>query len=256
MAEIMEAYWRAPPLARTFTTAVLATSIAGHFGFLPIGWLYFHYLEVFKLPPEIWRFVTSFLLTGPKLGIVMDTYFIFQYLSQLETTHPKFNRKEDLLWYLIFCGSVIVILAQYFLGEVFFLPALILSMAYTATQDARGQKAGFFFFTVPAQLIPICMMGAALLMGGPHAALLQLTGLVAAHLHDFLTRLWPEFGGGRNLAPTPSFFARLVETPRILQRDYGTAMRAGPTAGSSTGARAAGPLPDSWKTRGSGHRLG
>lgn len=72
-------------------------------------WFYFHYLEIFKFPPEIWRFVTSFLLTGPKLGIVMDTYFIFQYLSQLETTHPKFNRKEDLLWYLVFCGLVIVV---------------------------------------------------------------------------------------------------------------------------------------------------
>lgn len=109
MAEIMDAYWRAPPLARTFASAVLATSIGGHFGILPIQWFYFHYLEIFKFPPEIWRFVTSFLLTGPKLGIVMDTYFIFQYLSQLETTHPKFNRKEDLLWYLVFCGLVIVV---------------------------------------------------------------------------------------------------------------------------------------------------
>lgn len=96
---------------RTLTTAVLATSIAGHFGVLPVRWLYFHYFEIFKLPPELWRFVTSFLLTGPQLGIVMDTYFVFQYLSQLETTHPKFNRKEDLLWYLVFCGTVIVVRA-------------------------------------------------------------------------------------------------------------------------------------------------
>lgn len=39
----------------------------------------------------------------------MDTYFVFQYLSQLETAHPKFNRKEDLLWYLVFCSSVILV---------------------------------------------------------------------------------------------------------------------------------------------------
>lgn len=129
-------------------------------------------------------------------------------------------------------------------------------MAYTATQDARGQKANFFFFTVPAQLIPVCMMAATLLMGGLQGALLQLTGLVAAHLHDFLTRIYPEIGGGRNLAPTPGFFAGLVQTPRMLQRDYGTAIRAGPTTGSTTGAQARGPLPDSWRTRGSGHRLG
>lgn len=129
-------------------------------------------------------------------------------------------------------------------------------MAYTATQDARGQKAGFFFFTVPAQLIPVCMMVGTLLMSGPQGALLQLTGLVAAHLHDFLTRIYPEIGGGRNLAPTPAFFSRLVQTPRVLQRDYGTGINPPQAAGSSTGAQPAGPLPDSWRTRGSGHRLG
>lgn len=148
-------------------------------------------------------------------------------------------------------------LDQYFLGDVFFLPALILAMAYTATQDQRGQKAGFFFFTVPAQLIPLCMMGATLLMASPTQMLLQLTGLVAAHLHDFLTRIYPEFGGGRNFIPTPAFFARFVTTPRVLQREYGTGIRPSQgTTGSSTGAQGSGPLPDSWRTRGTGHRLG
>lgn len=148
------------------------------------------------------------------------------------------------------------VLAQYFLGSAFFLQAMILAMAYTATQDQRGQKAGFFFFTVPAQLVPLCMMGATLLMAGPHAMLLQLTGLVAAHLHDFLTRLWPEFCGGTNWIPTPAFFSHLVTTPRFMRREYGTAIRASQGTKSTTGAQSRGPLPDSWKTRGSGHRLG
>lgn len=39
----------------------------------------------------------------------MDTYFIYQYTSQLETSHPKFNRKEDLLWYITFCSLVIIV---------------------------------------------------------------------------------------------------------------------------------------------------
>ncbi|ROW06013.1 hypothetical protein VMCG_04658 [Cytospora schulzeri] len=256
MAEIMDAYWRAPAIARTFATAVLITSIGCHMGLLPYTWFYFHYLEIFKLPPEIWRFVTSFFLTGPQLGIVMDTYFVFQYVSQLETAHPKFGRKEDLLWYLVFCGFVIIVLAQWLLGNAFFLPALILAMCYTATQDQRGQKAGFFFFTVPAQLVPVCMMGATLLMTGPHAMLLQLTGLVAAHLHDFLSRLYPQFAGGSNWIQTPSFFSRFVTTPRFMQREYGTAFRPVQSTGSSTGAQGSGPLPDSWKSRGHGHRLG
>lgn len=94
---------------RTFATCVLVTSIACHMGIAPYSWIYFHYLELFRLPPQIWRLVTSFFLSSPQLGIVMDTYFVFQYASQLETAHPKFGRKEDFLWYLVFCGTVIIV---------------------------------------------------------------------------------------------------------------------------------------------------
>jgi Derlin-2/3 len=144
-----------------------------------------------------------------------------------------------------------------YFGYVTFLEGLIVAMCYTATQDQRGQKTNFYFFTVPAQALPYCMLISSLLMGGPF--MLELSGLLAAHLHDFLFRLWPEFGGGPNLLATPAWVSYLVQTPRILQRDYGTAVRpppAGATSGRSTGASTGSVLPDSWKTRGAGHRLG
>jgi Derlin-2/3 len=137
---------------------------------------------------------------------------------------------------------------------VFFLPALIMAMAYTDCQDKRGLKSNFFFFTVPAQAVPFCMILASLLMQ-PSVVPMQLTGLVAAHLHDFLTRLWPEFGPSRNLLPTPKFVSWLVQTPRVLQRRYGTAIRQ-PDAPGAGGASTGSVLPDAWKTRGGGHRLG
>lgn len=133
-----------------------------------------------------------------------------------------------------------------------------MALCYTSVQDQRGAKAGFFFFTVPAQLLPYCMLLFSLLMS-PGLIPLQISGIVAAHAHDFLTRLWPEFGGGRNLLPTPRFLSRLVQNPRVFQREYGTAIRppsSSPTAGSSTGASTGSVLPDSWKTRGAGRRLG
>jgi hypothetical protein len=33
----------------------------------------------------------------------------FQYLSQLENAHPKFPKKEDILWYMITVGGMIVV---------------------------------------------------------------------------------------------------------------------------------------------------
>ena len=135
----------------------------------------------------------------------------------------------------------------------FFLHALIVALSYTVNQDKRGQKSTFLFFSVPAQALPYCIILMSLIMGGGIMTL--LTGIVAAHLHDFLTRLWPEFGGGRNLLPTPGFVSWLVQTPRVLQRRYGTAIRQ-PDASATSGASTGSVLPDAWKTRGGGHRLG
>jgi Derlin-2/3 len=142
-------------------------------------------------------------------------------------------------------------------GYGFFLRALNLALCYTVTQDQRGMQAGFFFFTIPAQLTPICTIAVTFLMTGPYLALLEIIGLFAAHLYDFLSRLWPEFGGGPTLIATPAIMSRLVQTPRVMSRSAGTAFRAtrDESSGSTTGA-STGPLPDSWRTRGPGQRLG
>jgi hypothetical protein len=162
--------------------------------------------------------------------------------------------------FVCWTGTDFVQILSQFIGTHFtFLQGLILACVYTATQDSRGMKAQFFFFTVPAQLVPYCMMLVTFLMSGPNAFLLQLNGLLAAHLWDFLTRILPEFGGFPNILQTPGFLSRLVETPRVVERSYGTAIRgqgnqaSGRTTGASTGG---GVLPDSWRTRGAGQRLG
>ncbi|KAK3994728.1 Der1-like family-domain-containing protein [Cladorrhinum sp. PSN332] len=255
--DLVSAFWQLPPIARTLSFSAGILSILTYTGIVPFTWLYFEGYFILQIPPQIWRFLTAFLITSPGLGMIMDPYFIYQYASMLETANPKFPRKEDFLWYLMFVCSIIVLVSYPLFGAPLFLNGLILALCYTATQDQRGQKANFFFFTVPAQLVPYCMLLFSLILS-PGALPLQLTGLFAAHLHDFLSRLWPEFAGGNNWISTPAFLSRLVNTPRIVQRDYGTAIHGNrPSTGRTTGASTgSGPLPDSWKTRGSGHRLG
>lgn len=139
-----------------------------------------------------------------------------------------------------------------------FTSALLLAWAYTSSQDDRGQKATFFFVSIPAELVPYAMLLVTLLMEGPYSAKIQATGLVAAHLHDFLTRLWPTFGGGRNLLPTPAFVTRMWQTTEAAtaHRGFGTAFTPAQRTASTTGSSAGGVLPESWRSRGSGHRLG
>jgi len=93
-------------------------------------------------------------------------------------------------------------------------------------------------------------------MGGPHAAMNQATGLVAAHLYDFLTKIYPEYGGGTNYIQTPSFVKRRFGADKrgVQVKGYGTAYRPGaaPSQASSSGFGFSG----SWGGRGQGRRLG
>lgn len=141
-----------------------------------------------------------------------------------------------------------------------YLRGILLAMAYTVTQTQRGMTASFYFVKIPAQLTPYAMILINLLFpGGVPGMILQIEGLVAAHLWEFLTVIWPRYGGtGNSLLPTPPPLVKLVNVLSGVSSRVGAAAQA-QTAGSSTGASTgadSGPLPDSWKTRGRGQRLG
>ncbi|KAF4585755.1 centromere/microtubule-binding protein cbf5 [Ophiocordyceps camponoti-floridani] len=194
----VEAYWRLPSVSRTMATAAFLTSVGVYTSLIPGYWIVFHPQFLWRFPPQIWRFFTAFLLTGPELSMLFDTYFVYSYLSQLEAGNPRFSRKEDLLWYLTFCGGTIMMMNYVSgLGFTTFLQALNLAMCYTVTQDQRGMKANLMFVTIPAPMTPFAMLAFNLLFpNGVRSMLLQLLGLLSAHLFDFLTRIWPEVKGG------------------------------------------------------------
>ncbi|KAF7875224.1 hypothetical protein EAF04_002396 [Stromatinia cepivora] len=257
----LDVFWAAPPISRTLAAGALTLSILVYTHILTGYHVVFLLQPILQFPPQLWRLLTPFLVTGPDLGILFDTYFLYTYGSKLETASPRFSQPGDFLTYVLFVCATILGLNVFITGGVIFTSALVLAFAYTSTQDDRGMKATFFVVTIPAPWIPYAMLLMTFVMGGgAGAAKIQATGLVAAHLHDFLTRLWPTFGGGRNLIPTPGFIRRAFETTQTTttERAYGTAVappQRSPGTGSTSGSSGS-VLPESWKSRGSGHRLG
>lgn len=135
--------------------------------------------------------------------------------------------------------------------------ALILAMSYTVTQEQKGAQTNFMFFNIPSQTVPFAMMAINLFFpGGVGIIIQQLHGLVAAHLYLFLSKIWPELGGGRNPIPTPAFLSRVVQSPRVSSSTHGTGIRPLDRASGRSSGVSSGPLPDSWRTRGPGQRLG
>ncbi|KAI1171934.1 Der1-like family protein [Nemania sp. FL0916] len=251
MSDFTTLYFSTPPVARTVATAVFLASVGVYTGMLSIHGFIFHYSMLLQFPPAIHRLVTCFLITSKDLGVLFDTYFLYTYLSQLEKGNAKFSKKADLIWYLIFVGGVTIFVDQLLTGSYMYLHALLTAACYTATQDQRGMQAHFYVVTIPAQLTPWCMLLVGLLFAGWGSFLQGLAGIFAAHMHDFLTRIYPEFGRGPNLIPTPGFLSWIIRTPRIANTGYGTSY-APPADSSGRG----GPLPDSWRSKGPGRRLG
>ncbi|KAL8973134.1 MAG: hypothetical protein Q9183_000154 [Haloplaca sp. 2 TL-2023] len=136
---------------------------------------------------------------------------------------------------------------------------MILALAYTYSQDNRRKKVNFFVVQLEAKWLPWALLLMALILGGPQSALVQGTGIVAAHLYDFLTRLYPTFGGGRNMLPTPRFLTKWFggADQRTQRKGYGTAynpqaqqQQSQPTSGFSSA------FSSPWSSRGQGRRLG
>lgn len=62
-------------LPRTVATAAFVTSVGVHLGVIPYSWVAFAPYFVMRIPPQLWRLATSFLITGSGLSVLMDTYF-------------------------------------------------------------------------------------------------------------------------------------------------------------------------------------
>ena len=153
------------------------------------------------------------------------------------------------------------------LSNYVFTSALILAFIYTYAQDNRGKKAHFIILQIPIEYLPWAMLVITLIMGGWPAALSEATGIFAAHLYDFLTRLYPTFQGGRNWVQTPRFVKNAfgAGNSAFTHKTYGTSFRPARPAqqqqqqqqqqqpgGGWTSALGG----SSWGRRGTGRRLG
>lgn len=70
-----------PLLPRTLTAAVVVTSCAVYANNSLFQYVYFDWAEAFaQFPPKLWTPITAFLVSGPKLYIIMDPYFSWSHL--------------------------------------------------------------------------------------------------------------------------------------------------------------------------------
>ncbi|RAR14299.1 Der1-like protein [Stemphylium lycopersici] len=235
----------------------VAVSALGYGGVISLRQYIFANYFVFttKMFPQLWRVFTAFLITKPKFAILLDPYFLYQYGSSIERESSRFSQPGDFFVYTMFVGSVIVATAGGLLNAYTFLPALSLAYAYTFGQDNPTRSVQFFIINFDAKYLPFAMLFLTFIIDGPDAAASQLTGLIAAHLYDFLTRIWPTFGGGTNYIRTPQMVQRWFgAAPGSVQnRGYGHVVEG---RGRTAGAPGSGASPSTGRATGASTAFG
>lgn len=263
----MDVFWTLPPVTRTITALAVTVSALGYGGIISLYQYIFMSPVVFttQMAPQLWRIFTAFLITKPKFAILLDPYFLYQYGSAIERESSRFAQPGDFFVYTVFVGSVIVATAGVVLNAYTFLPALSLAYAYTFAQDNPTRQVSFFIVNFDAKYLPFALLFMTFIIDGSESALAQLTGLVAAHLFDFLTRIWPTFGGGKNYIFTPHIVKRWfgAMAGSVQNRGYGSVVqgrgRAAGAPGSGADAASAGRstgVSNQWGNVGPGRRLG
>ncbi|KAF2715212.1 DER1-domain-containing protein [Pleomassaria siparia CBS 279.74] len=258
----MDVFWTLPPVTRTITALAVIISALGYSGMISLSDYVFvsQYVFTYKTVPQVWRLLTSFLITKPKFGILMDPYFIYQYGSGLERESTRFSQPGDFFVYTFCLCMTIIATAGVLLRGYTFLQPLSLAFAYTYAQDNPTRQVSFFIVTFDAKYLPFAMLFLSFILDGPDAALTQAMGLIAAHLYDFLTRIWPTFGGGTNPIFTPVIVKRWFggHAGSVQSRAFGSVQQGRPrenpavarSSGRSTG------VGGQWDGRGPGQRLG
>ncbi|KAI5806664.1 Der1-like family-domain-containing protein [Peziza echinospora] len=254
MSSVFADYLRqAPPVSRVIAGLTFLTSLLVYvFGVLSIDHIFFHGHFIFKtFPPQIWRLVSSFLLTGPKMGILMDTFFLYRDASECE---KRFTRTGDFFVFTVFVGSVILILNYLFVGGFLFVAALNLAYAYYWTsQEPAAANFNFILANFSVRYLPYVMLIVLAVTKDPGAAMVAASGLVASHLYIFLSHVVPTYAKGSNIIATPNWVHGLFEG-RVAP---GAApVRIAGTTGTTTARAPSADTGGFWRQRGSGHRLG
>jgi Derlin-2/3 len=154
---------------------------------------------------QIWRLITPFCFFG---GFGISTAINIYMLSNYS---PKYERSPintggggtapDYVLMLAICGSLIAVVNTMIIGYPLFGSTLLFSVIYVWSKTNYDQDASIYGFQLKAGFFPFALIGIHLITGSDIKQ--DILGLAAGHVYYFLTSVYPEMSGGRDLIHTP-----------------------------------------------------
>ena len=196
-----------PPITKWLVTTSFVLTLAGNFGIVNPSYLALVFSLTFK-HFELWRLVTTFLFGG-QLGFpfLVNMVFLYKHSRQLEEGLYK-DRPADYLFFICFSAFVLLIVG-FSLNFYFLALGLMMAVIYHWSRANETAVVTFWFgISFPGSYLPWALCIFTVLTGG--VPIIQLFGILAAHIFHFLTITYPSTArGAAPLISTPWFFHRL-----------------------------------------------
>ncbi|KAG8970247.1 hypothetical protein FRC03_010437 [Tulasnella sp. 419] len=258
----MDEIRKIPPVTRFIVGSTLAVTLPLMLQVLPGDLIIFDLSKLKQL--QVWRLITCFFYGGNGLQFLFDIIMLYRNSDALESTY--YNRRSPEYAYQLVLASIGILLLNLPLETIIHYRALLVCITYLASRLSPNAPVSVFgILSLKALYFPFVLVGLDLITGGPPAAAVSLTGVIAGHAWWLLE--WKEDGpshggGGRGgvMGRAPRWLVNLVgmgEDPQTRdaqqnQRAYGGAY-APRGRGLNDGGSGATGNQHTW---GSGQRLG
>ncbi|KAI0336718.1 DER1-domain-containing protein [Cubamyces sp. BRFM 1775] len=248
----MEEIRKIPPVTRFVCAASLAVTIPVLLQLVhPYKIIFVKEFVIQKL--EIWRIFTSFFMGSSGINFIFDFAMLYRNSDELESKHFA-RRSADYAWQL-FLAAVAILLLNIPLGTFVHTRALLIALIYVSSRlSPPGSQTSFFgLITFPLIYLPYMLVGLDLLMGGPGAAAISVSGAVVGHL--WWWGVW-DTGALRSVGTAPAWLQAFLAPPggAAAAADIGGGVHVVPPRRMrEEAAAAAGIRGHNW---GSGRRLG
>eukprot|EP01025_Chloroclados_australasicus_P055570 TRINITY_DN6759_c0_g5_i1.p1 TRINITY_DN6759_c0_g5~~TRINITY_DN6759_c0_g5_i1.p1 ORF type:complete len:307 (-),score=14.44 TRINITY_DN6759_c0_g5_i1:435-1256(-) len=232
-------YESIPPITRAIGTAIFASTCLYTIGLFNPMWIYYDQQLIFQ-KLQIWRLITPMFFLGKfSLNFFFNLLWFVKYAPPLERNVFQFNPADYVVFYL-FCAAMFCLIQTFYppAGLYFFASPMVFAVIYLWSRNFPNEVMSLYgVVRIRSFYLPFAFAGMSLLFTG-EIPVQDIIGIVVGHLFYFLTVLYPQQSGGRNLLKAPQFLAQWLAQVGIGSGGYYPAPRAGSGAQTSwTGAR-------------------
>jgi len=215
------------PIAKTWLSIAVITTVGAQFGFVNLAYLYFDVQLIYK-KFQIWRLITTFFYFGKLgFGFLIQMFILTRYTQMLESTHFQGpSGLAEMVFLLLFGGSGLILLNWiFFSGKIPFLAsALSFVLLYVWSRKSPYIDVSFWGFQFKAWHLPFVLLLFTFIMG--NNPVLDIFGILVGHLYHFLMDIVPRVYN-KTLISCPQFLYKIFDKTEARRDDWrgGTAHR-------------------------------